>query len=152
MRKLDIGQALNTLANLGVIAGIVVLGYELRQNTSAARQEARATLLGAKITEQIPLSTNAGGITDIWVRANNGEPLSETENLQLAVGRDLSLFSYSTLYKEYESGMLSDSDIPINQWSFVLLQPSVRQVWDQLKSGYDPAFVNWVEDEIYGAQ
>jgi hypothetical protein len=152
MKKLNLGQTISTIANVGVIAGIIFLGYELRQNTSAARQEARAILLGAKITEQLPLSTNAGGITNIWVKANNGDRLSETEYLQLAVSRDLSLFSYSTLYKEYQSGMLTESDIPINQWGYVLRQPAVRQVWDQLKSGYDPAFVQWVEEAIYAAE
>ena len=34
MKKIDLGQTLNTLANVGVIAGIVFLGVELRQNTA----------------------------------------------------------------------------------------------------------------------
>ncbi len=32
MKKLDLGQTITILANVGVIAGIVFLGYELRQN------------------------------------------------------------------------------------------------------------------------
>ena len=32
MKKIDLGQAIGILANVGVIAGIVFLGMELRQN------------------------------------------------------------------------------------------------------------------------
>ncbi len=32
MKKIDLGQAIGILANVGVIAGIVLLGMGLRQN------------------------------------------------------------------------------------------------------------------------
>ena len=38
MKKIDLGQTLTILANVGVIAGIVFLGYELRQNTLVLRR------------------------------------------------------------------------------------------------------------------
>ena len=34
MKKLELSQIVGILANLGVIAGIVFLGYELRRTTS----------------------------------------------------------------------------------------------------------------------
>lgn len=37
MQKMNIGQSISILANIGVIAGIIFLGYELRQNTYAIR-------------------------------------------------------------------------------------------------------------------
>ena len=40
MKKIDLGQSITILANLGVIAGIVFLGYEMRQNTIAVRSAA----------------------------------------------------------------------------------------------------------------
>jgi len=39
MKKIDLGQTITILANIGVIAGIVFLGYELRQNTGAIKLE-----------------------------------------------------------------------------------------------------------------
>jgi len=44
MKKIDLGQTLNTLANVGVIAGIVFLAVELNQNNEFLELEARATL------------------------------------------------------------------------------------------------------------
>jgi len=40
MKKIDLGQTVSVLANLGVIAGIAFLGFELRQNTVALRSSA----------------------------------------------------------------------------------------------------------------
>ena len=39
MRKIDLGQTFQILANVGVIAGIVFLGIELRRNTDAMRSQ-----------------------------------------------------------------------------------------------------------------
>ena len=43
MKKLDLGQTITILANLGVIAGIVFLGLELRQTQSAMQAQAYQT-------------------------------------------------------------------------------------------------------------
>jgi len=40
MKKIDLGQAITILANVGVVAGIVFLVYEIRQNTAQMRADA----------------------------------------------------------------------------------------------------------------
>jgi hypothetical protein len=40
MKKLDLGQTVGIFANVGVIAGLVFLGYEIRQNTTQIRVQA----------------------------------------------------------------------------------------------------------------
>ena len=40
MKKLDLGQVITILANVGVIAGIVFLGIEIQQNTQVSRGQA----------------------------------------------------------------------------------------------------------------
>ena len=40
MKKIDLGQTITILANLGVIGGIVFLAFEIRQNTAQMRAEA----------------------------------------------------------------------------------------------------------------
>ena len=37
MKTIDLGQTIQVLANIGVIAGIVFLAFEIRQNTAAMR-------------------------------------------------------------------------------------------------------------------
>ena len=41
MKKIDLGQTISILANVGVIAGIVFLGFELRQNNALMAADAR---------------------------------------------------------------------------------------------------------------
>jgi hypothetical protein len=41
MKKIDLGQTVQILANLGVIAGIVFLGIELQQNNALLGAQAR---------------------------------------------------------------------------------------------------------------
>lgn len=49
MKKIDFGQTISILANLGVIAGIVFLGLEIRQNSEALLAGSRQDLLEADL-------------------------------------------------------------------------------------------------------
>jgi len=40
MKKFDLNQAISVVANLGVIIGLIFLGFEVRQNTSQLRADA----------------------------------------------------------------------------------------------------------------
>jgi len=44
MRKIDLAQFVTILANIGVLAGIVFLAFEIRQNTAQMRAEAAASV------------------------------------------------------------------------------------------------------------
>ncbi len=41
MKKIDLGQTISILANVGVIGGIVFLAFELRQNSEQLEIQAR---------------------------------------------------------------------------------------------------------------
>ena len=44
MKKFDLNQAISVVANLGVIIGLIFLGYEVRQNTSQLRADAGSSI------------------------------------------------------------------------------------------------------------
>ena len=48
LKKIDLGQTITILANLGVIAGIVFLAFELRQNNSLLETQIRSNFMGAR--------------------------------------------------------------------------------------------------------
>ena len=58
MKRFNLGQAITILANVGVIAGIVFLGVELRQNTTASRLEAASTHLAGSYELDLLLATD----------------------------------------------------------------------------------------------
>ena len=60
MKKLDLGQTVGILANLGVIAGILFLAIELRQNNQLLRVEAIGTVLEAQMSRSELIAENEG--------------------------------------------------------------------------------------------
>ena len=79
MKSSDLGKFVQTLANVGVIAGIVFLAFELRQNNELMEAEARFNRLTVSREAYNILSTN-GELAEIIVKANNNESLTEVEH------------------------------------------------------------------------
>lgn len=63
MKKIELGQTVSVLANIGVIAGILFLGFELRQNTLISRGAAVQS-----IAEQVIDWQTAVASDDDWIR------------------------------------------------------------------------------------
>ena len=47
MKKINLSQSISIFANLGVIAGLIFLGYEIRQNTAQMRADAGYSIIEA---------------------------------------------------------------------------------------------------------
>ena len=79
MKKLELGQAVSVLANVGVIAGIVFLGIELQQNNELLSEEAQRARAQAFRENMGVFSDNA----EIWVKDVNGEALTAAEAFRM---------------------------------------------------------------------
>lgn len=148
MNKIDLGQTITILANLGVIAGIVFLALELRQNSDLLSMQARETLQAAKMAEQLHVTGNTGGVLEAILKADSGEPLTELERAQVGIMRNLSLYNYAWQYQEVLSGRLTESDMPVRQWASVFRSPSMQELWRNAKDSFDPRFVQYIEETI----
>ena len=143
MKKIDVGQTISILANLGVIAGIVFLGMELRQNNELMTQQQRFNRpsispgtntviaenrdlaeLRAKAQEDPSLLTPAD-----WVQANA---------LEMRVLRN-----WEWTFRE-----LPRSELPVESWRRVSRRPTWRTIWDERKGEFDPEFSQWIEDTV----
>jgi len=76
VKKLDYGQMVSVLANIGVIAGILFLGFEIRQNTLISRGAAVQSIAEQVNDWQIEMASNEN-----WMRIqtflNSGGTYSE---------------------------------------------------------------------------
>ena len=63
MKKTDYGQLVSVLANIGVIAGILFLGFEIRQNTLISRGAAVQSIAEQVNDWQIEMASN-----EDWIR------------------------------------------------------------------------------------
>ena len=81
MKKLDLGQTLQLLGNVGVIIGILFLAYELNQNNRFLAEEMRAAALQNQISHQELIGTNSEAARLLYSSAVD-QPLTELEQYQ----------------------------------------------------------------------
>jgi hypothetical protein len=137
MKKIDLGQAIGILANLGVIAGIVFLAYEMQQNTAEIRASTLhgMTSMGSDYLIETSLDPEFNRLT----RKAGEEPenLDEFELRQIRRIQRSQWQRYQAAYRHWERGSLSD-----NEWEtyrrFICTQPGIF--------GTDLQAKFWLED------
>ena len=91
MTKINLGQALSTLANVGVIGGLVFVGLQLQQDREIAQIERRLAVSDSNKYWAELVTANLS----TWTRGLAGEPLTEEETLVftlLATTRQFDMF------------------------------------------------------------
>ncbi len=73
MKKIDLGQTIQIVASLGVIAGILFLGYEIHQNNRFLAAQARAEMAANRVSynDMMLVPENLS----VYLRATNNEEL-----------------------------------------------------------------------------
>ena len=146
MKKIELGQAITILANVGVIAGIVFLGYEMRQNTQVARQEAYNSFTQSvtDLNTTIVANPQLAGLIARVARGERREALTPSEQMQvdlLLVGRMRIL---EGLYQSFEEG-IADEGYFQNFLTGQEDSPYFQEVWSTFRATFDPAFVEYIE-------
>ena len=146
MKSFDLGKFVKTLANVGVIAGIVFLAFELRQNNELMEAEARFNRVAVSREAYNILSTNRE-LAEIYVKVNNNESLTEVEHFRFRSSQMRFLINMEWIYRE----MPVDSPerryaerTMISAMSYELR----RQIFLDNTHRFDEDFVSWVEDNI----
>ena len=82
MKKIDVGQTVSMFANIGVIAGIIFLAVELRQNNELLRFEAGSVYFENRVWGANKSLDNPEFARMIF-KARNGEELDDFETYQV---------------------------------------------------------------------
>ena len=111
MKKLDVGQVISILANIGVIAGIVFLAIELQQNNAVLEAQSRASWVDRQASLLETMAVNPE-LYEIMLRgASDPTSLSPLDRARfLAIGhRTLAIFEHQ--FNEMERGRLDVADV-----------------------------------------
>jgi len=149
LKKIDLGQAITILANVGVIAGILFLAIELQQNNDLLSAQARAARIELKTDFEGSLYQNAE-LAEIIARAHANDELTEAEEIRLLwLGRRM-LTSFQYVYNEYQQGMIEEGAISTAEWriAFHQLIPRMEEPWSMYRDGMNPEFVRVMEENI----
>ena len=149
MKKLDLGQTVSILANVGVIAGIVFLGLELRQNNSLLTAQSAYALLNTKFEYRARLIDNTNGFAEIFQKRNSGEQLTPVERIRVNLFAHEILDIFRWQFREFQAGRLPDDYIDLRTWHDLWDQiPRLPELFQGDKPRLDAEFVQFVEENV----
>ena len=156
MKKIDLGQSITILANIGVIAGIVFLAIELRQNNELLAAQARSDRVALRQADTTLVIENPE-LLNALVKNGHGEPLTVHENVLLSRYLDFVLVNLQNVYMEMNRGLIAEDSIPVEAWRASFMKdrransnfdPNLLEYWNENKIGFDSRFVEWMEENI----
>ena len=152
-KKVDLGQTIAILANVGVIAGIAFLAFELRQNTRAVELASAQTYLtgGSELDLRIATDTE---LASLLLRSEDPEPLSVVEDLQLERWNYAVLRQWETAQYLHSIGALDE-----NLWlayrqeigKIFLRGRRIQEYWNANSESFTTAFRNEIEELLSGS-
>ncbi len=146
MKKLDLGQTVGILANIGVIAGIVFLGLELRQNNELLETEARQGLMQNRLDANRAWAADEN-MMQLRLKAHDGEQLTQVDQWRLEADFAGLVAAIEWEYEQFQSGRVSY--IPIDGWRAVLNRWSYFQsMWLKTRNRFSPEFARFMDEEL----
>jgi hypothetical protein len=129
-------------ANIGVLAGIVLLIFELSQNREMMRAQTRNEISDRLVDIQMTIASNPQ-LADVLYRARIGEELSGGERTQFNQ-RNAALYRYwENVHYQYRLGLYDDSEYlkQRDAWrSYVNSSKAVADVWCRNRDEFSVEF------------
>ena len=152
MKKLELGQSVGILANLGVIAGIFFLGLELRQNNELMEAEARLTQANTAIGAY-SLMIESPGLASAIAKLRTGDELSPTEQVHLQAFALRVFRNFQWQYGEFRLGTLDESIVPlmravVRSEGGIGAEIPYRDYWNEYRRRAPSDFVEWFEENV----
>ena len=152
VKKLDVGQTLNTLANAGVIAGIVFLIVELNQNNKFLELESNATQLQVFLDGWEQLASDKE-LVALMIKDRDKQELTSAEEMQLNAFWMGYFMRRAWQYDNVESRSDRQTRAFLRAYNSY---GSMRRAWEGAgrgsvaagKDNFSPEFVAYIENEV----
>jgi hypothetical protein len=134
-----------------VVASLIYLAAQIRQNTNAIQSGTREAFLNALQT----CNSFALENSDVWHRGMfQGEDLEGEELTRFVTIVHAALNAYEALYSEYLAGNVEEAfwESKVRQISWVFRHPSSQHAWYEYTNLFDERFVQYVNQNIDPAQ
>jgi len=129
--KIDLGQTVGIVANVGVLIGILLLVYELDQNRQMMKAQTRnaiaETLVNLRFSE-----ANNPDIVRVQNLASQGEELTPVERGQFIAHWSAHFRYWENVNYQYRAGLYEDAEYVAQRenWKRILLgQGPIREFW-----------------------
>lgn len=137
---------LTLAANIGVIAGIVLLALEIKQNNELLSSQARMFGEQNRMRDEIAIMENAA-LRAVLTKKNQMEDLTAEEELLYRVFQSTVLNSWQATWYEYRAGFI-EIDGHVRRWRDMYWHQEYGERWNETKHRYHPEFVEWMNRNI----
>ena len=119
--KLDrVNRWLTLAANIGVLLGVIFVGYELRLSTDLAKLTARQEIAHDSYVTALTIAGDEGLAEAVYL-VNDGQPLTPVQDVRLRTLVYATNAIYDNIFFQYQEGMVSQ-----DQWG--AFENSLRRV------------------------
>ncbi len=131
---------------VGVVASLVFVGLEVRQNTVSARAAAYQDM-GSSISDIWLLGAQSPELALLTLRFFEEEsaefnPVEEAVLVAQTVG---ALRQYETVWRQVQLGLLEPEVLEYFGWGSDLLSGNMRRLWPRISQRMSPDFLRFVE-------
>jgi hypothetical protein len=113
LKKIDLGQGITILANVGVIVGIAFLAIEIRQNNQLLRAEAISALLETRMNANQEIYSNSD-VAELRAKNARGEPLTDAEQMRMGSSYARGFQGWQRDYFLFQEGILTEDYLRTN--------------------------------------
>lgn len=144
---------LTLAANVGVIAGIVFLAIEIRQNSDMIRAQTR-TQLAEQVTELFSVNMNDKGYADVLLRGNNLGELTAVEQYQYFRHRSAWLNYWNNVVYQYRMGMYDEAEFDLQMAVIrndMVRFPGLKVHWCDNRKAASEGLIEALEADLQGS-
>ena len=144
MKKIDLGQAIGILANIGVIAGIVFLAIEVSQNQASLEEANRINLISAREASfssvndfNLLLATNED-LARVFQEGLSGDTLTPLDEFRFGALCNATFWRQAVSYERSQAlGNTQSAQATIRLLAGQIANsPGLESCWDEQKSQF----------------
>jgi hypothetical protein len=134
------------LANIGVVAGVVFLAFEIQQNNELLVQESRYSMLENQKDWKFFLNGNPEVANLIYT--SHPEKLTTIEKLRRFDILSGLLLTWQWEWEQSQSGLFGDSQLPVEGFRALWKSQNIRVDWVKLKPILKSGFADFLEADV----
>ena len=131
---------------LSIIASLVFVGAEIRQNTIAIRGATQQEI-SLQLSEMLTLVVENERLAYLMDEAFNGITKAELSKVDFSTFRAFANIGFrriENIYLQHQNGFISDDAFQRIGWDYYQ-SPLLREIWEDRKKGFNPDFVTFYE-------
>ena len=148
MKKLDLGQAIQIVANLGVVAGIVFLAIEVQQATNAVKSSTLQAIAQQSYETSMTIAQSAD-LRAVQRAARGGQDVSEDQGDQLDALYLALIRLQQNRFQQLRLGVLDDDTVfEVGGTGPGYRTPYFREFWSERRSQYSEEFQDFMDQRV----